>query len=77
MHVDFGLPWYQSIIIFAFLLRTALFPITVKAQKNAVALRRIGPISNKIRDKLNEAKLSGDSLKGASAINFKKIYNLC
>lgn len=63
-HVDIGLPWYQAIIVFALLLRTALFPITIKAQQNAVTLRRIGPISNKIKDKINEAKLSGDSLKG-------------
>lgn len=63
-HVELGLPWYQALILFTFILRTVLFPITVKSQRNAVTLKRIGPISNKLRDKMNEAKLSGDSLKG-------------
>ena len=63
-HVELGLPWYQAIILFTFILRTALFPITIKAQRNAVTMKRMAPITNKLRDKINEAKLSGDSLKG-------------
>ena len=63
-HVELGLQWYQALILFTFILRTVLFPITVKSQRNAVTLKRIGPISNTLRDKMNEAKLSGDSLKG-------------
>lgn len=63
-HVELGLPWYQAIILFTFILRTVLFPITIKSQRNAVLMKKMAPISNKLRDKINEAKLSGDSLKG-------------
>jgi hypothetical protein len=70
-HVYCDLPWYQAIILFAISLRTALFfLITIKAQKNAAVMRRLSPITNKLREKMSDARISGDSLRG---LKFKKI----
>jgi len=72
-HVYFGLPWYQSIMLFALVLRSILFfTITIKAQKNATAMRRVSPITNKLKEKLTEARLSGDALKSLDKF-YKKI----
>ncbi len=45
-------------------MRFCLFPVTVKSQQNAAKMRKIAPLTNRLKEKLNEAKLSGDSLKG-------------
>ena len=63
-HVSFGLPWYTSIVLFGVLMRTCLFPITVKSQQNAAKMKKIAPLTNRLKEKINEAKISGDSLKG-------------
>lgn len=63
-HASLGLPWYTSIALFAVCMRFCLFPITVKSQQNAAKMKKIAPLTNRLKDKLNEAKLSGDSLKG-------------
>ncbi len=63
-HVSLGMPWYTSIILFACIIRACLFPITVKSQQNAAKMKKIAPLTSRLREKLNEAKMSGDSLKG-------------
>lgn len=63
-HVSLGLPWYSSIVLFALIMRTCLFPITIKSQQNAAKMKKIAPLTARLRDKINEAKMSGDSLKG-------------
>jgi len=60
LHIDFGLPWLQSIAVFTVLLRLSMFPITVKIQKNAAKLRKIGPTLTKLSTKMNEAKATGN-----------------
>lgn len=68
-HVSLGLPWYSAIILFAVLMRTCLFPVTVKSQQNAAKMKKIAPLTNRLKEKINEAKMSGDSLKVARATN--------
>jgi len=68
-HVGLGLPWYASIVLFAVIMRTCLFPITVKSQQNAARMKKIAPLTNRLREKINEAKMTGDSLKVARATN--------
>ena len=70
-HVSLGLPWYSSIVIFAVIMRTCLFPITIKSQQNAAKMKKIAPLTARLREKINEAKMSGDSLKG---IHFYPIF---
>ena len=60
LHTDIGLPWIQSIALFTVILRLAMFPITVKIQKNAANLRRIGPTLTKLSEKINQAKDSNN-----------------
>lgn len=68
-HVSLGLPWYSSIVLFAVIMRTCLFPITIKSQQNAAKMKKIAPLTARLRDKINEAKMNGDSLKVARATN--------
>lgn len=68
-HASLGMPWFASIALFAVCMRFCLFPITVKSQQNAAKMKKIAPLTNRLKEKLNEAKLSGDSLKVARASN--------
>ncbi len=60
LHTDIGLPWIQSIALFTVILRLAMFPITVKIQKNAANMRRILPIQAKLIEKMNQPKNSNN-----------------
>lgn len=64
LHVSCDMPWYTAIAVFGLIMRACLFPITVKSQQNASKMKKIAPLTNRLREKLNEAKMSGDSLKG-------------
>ena len=76
-HASLGMPWFASIALFAVCMRFCLFPITVKSQQNAAKMKKIAPLTNRLKEKLNEAKLSGDSLKGKHRNNvFSVIYYL-
>lgn len=77
MHADLGLTWVQSICLFAFALRICLFPITVKAQRNAVKMRKVAPQMARLNEKLSEAKMSGNSLEGNLAYCIKKNVVQC
>ena len=68
LHVGLDLPWFQAIIVYGIIMRLVLFPITIKTQKNAAKMRKTGPINAKLREKLNDAKMSGDSLKGFDSL---------
>lgn len=68
LHVDLGLPWLTAIVTFALVLRTCLFPITIKSQKNAVIIRRMGPIIAQLNENLNKAKANGNKLE--SKLNY-------
>lgn len=70
-HADLGLPWFQCIALFALILRTFLLPINIKAQKNAAKMRKIAPEMGQMNEKLNDAKMSGNSLEGNKK-TFKK-----
>ena len=63
-HVSLGMPWYSSIILIAVIIRVCLFPITVASQKNAAKMKKIAPLTARLREKLEEAKRTGDNLKG-------------
>lgn len=80
MHVSLGLPWFASIVLFAFCMRACLFPITVKSQQNASKMKKSAPLMNRMKEKLSDAKMSGDSMKVARASNdytmFMKSQNI-
>lgn len=62
LHVQLDLPWWQTLPIVAVIIRIALFPIVVKAQKNAVFMRKIGPDLARYQEKIEDAKITGDQL---------------
>ena len=64
LHADLGLSWLQAIVVFTVVLRICLFPITIKAQKNGVKMRRMGPSMARLNEKLNDAKESGNVMAG-------------
>lgn len=61
-HVGLGLEWYQAVILFTVILRTLLIPINIRAQRNAAKMRKISPEMAVLNEKLNDAKISGNSL---------------
>jgi hypothetical protein len=64
IHINADLPWYASIIGLAVVMRTLLFPVVVKSQKNAAFLRKAGPGMAKFQNKIEDAKASGNKLEG-------------
>lgn len=64
LHVDLGLPWFEAIALFAIVLRTCLFPITIKSHRSAAKMRKIGPEMTLMNEKLKDAKATGNSLEG-------------
>lgn len=78
-HVDFGLEWFQAIILFTVALRLCLFPINVISQRSAVKMRKISPQMMHYQEKMSDAKATGNTLEVARAthelIEFMKINN--
>jgi YidC/Oxa1 family membrane protein insertase len=62
IHVNAELPWYASIIGLAVVMRTFLFPVVVKSQKNAALLRKVGPGMAQFQNRIEDAKASGNQL---------------
>ena len=63
-HVNMGLPWYGALISLGVVIRILLLPVTVFSQRNAAKMKKLSPMTNKLREKLTEAQLSGDQMKG-------------
>jgi YidC/Oxa1 family membrane protein insertase len=61
------LPWWGSIAVLTLTLRILLFPVMIKAQKNAAAMSQIMPKMQYYQTKISEARRSGNAMEAAKA----------
>ena len=71
-YLTFGLPWWATLIVSTFVIRFALFPIAVKAQKASVDLQNLRPLIDPIKEKAAVLQQRGDA-QGALRENQKVI----
>lgn len=67
MHVDVGLPWWGAIVVGTVIARLMVFPVIVKGQREAAKLNNVMPELNKLTQRMNEAKQSGNKFEFAKA----------
>lgn len=65
MHESIGLPWWASIAICTVVIRTCMFPLVIKSQKNAAKLQRVLPQMTVLQERMAEARKRGDSYETA------------
>lgn len=63
MHVNVGLPWWGSIILVTFALRTALLPLILRLQVHSAAFAQLRPEITKISQELKEARAKKNYMK--------------
>lgn len=71
-YLSFDLPWWATLVVATFIIRTALFPLAVKAQKASVDLQKLKPIIDPIKERASVLQQRGDS-QGALRENQKII----
>ncbi len=71
-YLTFGLSWWATLIVSTFVIRFALFPIAVKAQKASVDLQNLRPLIDPIKEKAAVLQKRGDA-QGALRENQKVI----
>lgn len=76
LHVDFGLSWFSTIIVYTIILRTLIFPLTVKIRKHSAKMAVIGPQMTELNQKLNDAKRRGNSAESIYNLFSAKIFIL-
>ena len=62
VHVHMGLPWWFAIIASTFLLRAAIFPVMMKAQKNGVVLNNVNPEIQQLMKKQRAYRQVGNQM---------------
>ncbi|XP_042615585.1 mitochondrial inner membrane protein OXA1L-like [Cyprinus carpio] len=67
MHVSIGLPWWGAIVAGTIVARCAVFPVIVKAQREAAKLNNVMPEMTKLTNRMNEAKQSGNKFEFSKA----------
>ncbi|XP_059363366.1 mitochondrial inner membrane protein OXA1L-like [Carassius carassius] len=67
MHVSIGLPWWGAIVAGTIFARCAVFPVIVKAQREAAKLYNVMPEMTKLTNHINEAKQSGNKFEFSKA----------
>ncbi|XP_050399668.1 mitochondrial inner membrane protein OXA1L isoform X2 [Patella vulgata] len=67
IHCTFNLPWWTTIIVFTVMLRTVMFPVVVKARKNAINLHNHMPTMTKLQQRFTDARSSADPMEAAKA----------
>ncbi|XP_063232812.1 mitochondrial inner membrane protein OXA1L [Bacillus rossius redtenbacheri] len=65
LHVDCGVPWWASIVIGTVVVRMALFPLVIKAQRNAAKMNNYMPQLQVLQMKMTEARETGNQLEAA------------
>lgn len=60
-HSTFGLPWWASIVLTTFALRTLISPLIVRAHKNTLRMKELQPQLQEFKTSISIAKASGDS----------------
>ena len=75
MHVTVGLPWWVSIVSCTLVLRLALFPVTIRLQRNAARMNNIRPQMDKFMAKIKEYQQSGNQMMAAQeSSRLMKLY---
>ncbi|XP_064466501.1 mitochondrial inner membrane protein OXA1L-like [Ornithodoros turicata] len=67
LNSDFGIPWWGTIVIGTVVVKTLMFPLVVKAQKNAAHMNNHLPQMQILQMKMSEARKSGNQLETARA----------
>lgn len=62
-------PWWGAIAVGTVLLRISVFPIVISAQKTAAKLNEVLPEQALLKEKMNQARLVGDSVEFARLSN--------
>lgn len=65
LHITLGIPWWEAILIGTIVIRIALFPLVVIAQRNAAKMNNYMPQLQTIQLKMTEARQSGNQLEAA------------
>lgn len=62
-------PWWGSIAIGTLILRIAMFPFVVSAQRSAALMNEILPEQAILKEKMNKARITGDTMEFARLSN--------
>ncbi|KAK3872004.1 hypothetical protein Pcinc_022892 [Petrolisthes cinctipes] len=65
LHISANLPWWATIAIATVMLRTMIFPLVLKSQRNAAKMHNNLPQLQVLQMKMSEARNSGDQLNAA------------
>lgn len=65
LHVSLGIPWWEAIAIGTLVIRFALFPLVIMAQRNAAKMNNHLPQMQVIQLKMTEARQSGNQMEVA------------
>jgi hypothetical protein len=72
LHVDVGLSWFQSIVVFTVIMRTCLIPLSIAIQRNAAQMKIMMPKLQELTTKIQEAKIMNNYIEG----KFKDFYRI-
>ncbi|XP_067132380.1 mitochondrial inner membrane protein OXA1L [Centruroides vittatus] len=61
-HIHFDLPWWLTIVVSTVVIRTLMFPLVIKAQKNAIKMNNTLPQMQVLQVKMSNARRSGNAL---------------
>ncbi|XP_023233992.1 mitochondrial inner membrane protein OXA1L-like [Centruroides sculpturatus] len=61
-HIDFDMPWWLTIVVSTVVIRTLMFPLVIKAQKNAIKMNNTLPQMQVLQMKMSNARRSGNAL---------------
>lgn len=80
LHVGLDVPWWTTIVIGTVIVRLALFPLVILAQRNAALMHNHMPIVQKLQDKFSKARQSGNPLEaartGAQLMDYMKTHKV-
>lgn len=65
LHISCGLPWWSTIVIGTICVRVLIFPLVIKAQRNAAKLNNCLPQMQLLQLKMTEARQSGNDYDSA------------
>ncbi|XP_055378658.1 mitochondrial inner membrane protein OXA1L [Condylostylus longicornis] len=65
LHISFDLPWWGAIALGTLMVRTALFPLVILAQRNAAKMNNNLPQMQLLQLKMTEARQSGNAIESA------------
>ncbi|XP_077982453.1 mitochondrial inner membrane protein OXA1L-like [Glandiceps talaboti] len=74
IHIDFHLPWWGAIALGTVLARILIFPVYIKAQKNAIQLNNVMPTMQKMSKRMSDARKSGNEEEIAMAAHELQLF---